>query len=497
MTHTSEEVRHLIELAHISSPEYRALVEQAWFFAWRAYGNKQKAGIFLREHAFETAKIVAALDLGPTTITAALLHSVLLHTDVPEDAIREKFGERTLSRLQALKAVSVVQYKDDRAHAESMLSFFIAASEDLRVLIIKITERLARMRKTKVFPRNISDRVLKETMTIYVPLAHRLNLWPIARELEDRCFKLSNPDAYRFITREITAREKRSEKALSLLKKEFLSLLKKAGIKEATTETRIKSAWSTFQKLKQKGATTELFDMKAVRIILQTEEECYRALDVIHRKFKPIPGRVKDYIAYPKVNGYQSLHTTVVLADESRAEIQIRTKRMHEFAQFGVAAHENYKHHNQALLTKQIRRFFPPPETSSLPPVPEARLRKVPSFIRELVDVRAYISDPFNEGNKGRADFWHERMFIFDEHDAVIELPLRATVLDFAFAASPSRAARLSGAKVNGKPALVETELKNGDTVKLATSKSARPHKSWLSAARTELAKAQIKAALE
>lgn len=497
MPYTSREVRQLSDLAHIASPDYQTLVEKAWLLAYRVYGKKRMAGALLRDHAFETAKIVAALDLGPTTITAGLLHDALIHGAVSEKEIRKQFGEKTLFRLQALKAVSLARYRESKTHTESMLAFFIAASKDLRVLIIKLAERLARIRIARAVPRRMREHLLKETMAIYVPLAERLNLQPVARELEDRCFKLTDPKVYRLIKREIALREKRDEKALTAFKTELLSTLQEAGIALARLETRIKSAWSTHQKLQKKGATAKVFDVKALRIILATAETCYQALEVIHHRFPPIPGRVKDYIAYPKENGYRSLHTTVLLPDGSSAEIQLRTSEMHESSEVGVAAHEHYKRHNHALITKRIRRFFPPPETSGLVPVSKERLHKVPLFIRELVDGNAYIADPFNASNKSRESFWQRRMFIFDEHDAVIELPAGATVLDFAFAAHPVSAVRLCGVTVNGAHVSLSTLLKNGDRVKLHTRKTAEPSRKWLRAAKTSLARRQIKQALK
>ncbi|MEK7575238.1 MAG: HD domain-containing protein [Patescibacteria group bacterium] len=482
----------LLKAVKYPSPEKFALIKKAYRFSEKAraksriYGNEP---VF--ERARETAKILGEIGMGRNTIAASLLYPAVIHGKTSEKELEKEFGDEIVFLIQQTKRLGTIQYNPKRSHLESLVKFFLASAEDIRILIIKLAERLVIMRGVWLIPRSERQRVAEETMVMYVPLAERLGISSIKRELEMSAFSILNPGAHKDISHVLKEKEKREEKSLAQFKNKLLKILRKENLPLAGIDFRVKSSYSIYKKLSVKGDIHQIYDIKALRLNMAKITDCYQALALIHSNWKPLPNRTKDYIASPKADGYQSIHTTIVVDDGAIVEVQIRTIEMHERAERGIISHDFYKRNEKNPLSQWFHIFFPQPKNEKAPEEGDM-VKKVPDWIKKVVDVKSYASVETKTRKGYSPDFFKERMFAFSPEGEVLDLPKDATVLDFAFASEPEKALHLLGGKINGKPAAMATKIKNGDIVEIRTGKITRPQVQWFKYAKTPSARNHI-----
>ena len=452
-----------------------APVREAADFAREAHREQLRAsGEPYVTHPIAVAQIVAELGIDPIAVEGALLH------DIPEDTgfaltdIEERFGadvSRLVDGVTKLSKFSTLSHEEQQA--ESIRKMFLAMAEDIRVVLIKLADRLHNMRTLAPLPPEKRARIARQTMEIYAPLAERLGIWQIKWELEDLAFKELEPEQYRSLASQLDthrkAREAFVERSIAILKTE----LKKAGI-TADLSGRPKHIASIWRKMQRKSAALEeIYDVHAIRVLVDDVKDCYAALGVVHSLWHPIPGQFDDYIAVPKGNLYQSLHTAVVGLDGKPIEIQIRTHAMHRVAEMGIAAHWRYKEGG-----RQDREY-------------DAKL----AWVRQLLDWQRDVSDAreFVEGMK--LEVFQDQVFVFTPKGEVKSLAAGATPLDFAYEIHTELGHRCVGAKVNGKIVPLNYQLKSGDIVEVLTSKRERgPSRDWLALVKTTRARNKIRA---
>lgn len=456
---------------------------------------------------------LAEMGMGPRTIAAGLLHDTIEDTEVTPDEIKEKFGEEILFLVDGVTKLSSVRYYGTDRHNESLRKLFVATSQDIRVLIIKLVDRLHNMETLNFVPPEKQKRIATETLEIYVPVAHRLGIGRIRKELEDLAFPYVYPEAYERVETLISQKAGKRSEILERERKTLQKRLAEVGLRDFSTSYRVKGKYSLFQKLKRKDWNIEsVYDLLAIRVVVGNMEECYRTLGVIHELWRPLPKRMKDYIAFPKPNGYQSIHTTVATPHGTILEIQIRTQKMHQEAEYGVASHIIYKDTNsskkspqshwfsrlapslfrpfawrdQAIVTKSIAKGDLPPHA------------KIPTWINQIGEI---YTDEKSSGREFvddmRTDFFKTRIFVFTPNGDVVDLPTGATPVDFAYAIHSEVGGHMSAAKINNKLSQLDSELRNGDIVEIETKRSSKPTPKWLDFAKTSLAKRRIKLALE
>lgn len=424
-------------------------------------------------HPLETAKICADLNLDTETIVAALLHDVLEDTSATLQDIRKNFGENISNLVDSVTKLEKITYTGDEGQAENFRKMFVAMAKDLRVILIKLADRLHNMRTIGHIAPEKQVLKAKETLEIYAPLAHRLGIAAVKAELEDLAFTVLEFKKYATIKRLVSEtkeiREGYLNRAISVLQTELERVRIRADI-----TGRIKHFYSIYEKMKRKGKDfNEIHDLLAIRIITETLKDCYGALGVVHSLWKPIPGKFKDYIAVPKFNLYQSLHTYVIGPEGKPLEIQIRTEEMHKIAEYGVAAHWRYKEG-----TKETNKF-------------EERI----SWLRQILELDTEYKDPKDFMKALKMDLLGDEVFVFTPKGDVISLPIGSTPIDFAYAIHTEVGHHCVGAKVNGKIVSLDYQLQIGDQVQIMTSKqTSSPSRDWLSAVRTSRAKNKIRA---
>jgi GTP pyrophosphokinase len=463
-------------------------------------------------HSVAVAQKLALMGMGPRTIAAALLHDVIEDTDATSKQIKEEFGEEILFLVEGVTKLSSVRYYGSDRHNESLRKLFVATSQDVRVLIIKLVDRLHNMETLSYVPKEKQLRIARETLEIYAPVAHRLGMGRIRKELEDLAFPYVYPKEYE---RTKTLLDKRAGKAGELLEKERKILQKRlveVKLTDFSTSYRVKGLYSLYHKLKRKEWDINVvYDLLAMRIVVEGVEDCYRALGIVHDIWRPLPGRVKDYIAFPKPNGYRSLHTTVTTPNGIILEVQIRTRQMHHEAEFGIASHMVYKQLKAGVKQEKLSPFsnlipflFRPfswrqNRGADIEDVLDAPHRqKIPLWISQIGQIHAKEKTSTEEFVEDmRKDFFSSRIFVFTPVGDVIDLPVGATPIDFAYAIHSEIGNHTFGAKVNQRLVQLDTGLKNGDIVEIETRKSAKPTAKWLSFAKTSLARRRIRIALE
>lgn len=509
-------VKELIAAMNTPSPEDKALVEKAYEFAKKAHaGHTRYSGEPYFIHPVAAAKILAEYGMDATTIAAGLLHDAIEDGLTDEASVEKEFGKEVLYVVQGVTKLGKHKYRGAERHAESLRRLLVATASDVRVLIVKLADRFHNMQTLAHVPEAKRRRIALETVEIFAPIADRLGMGRMKKELEDLAFPFIDPDAYAHALEVRKLKTKETEAGLAKVQKEIQKDLAKKGLAGFRTDIRMKGLWSLHQKLIRKDDDiTKIHDIAALRIIVPKNEDCYVALGVVHALYKPLPGEFKDYIAFPKPNGYQSIHTTVVTPDAGIVEIQIRTEEMHRSAQFGIASHMSYKHLGKgvekldkaaqknmfsALSFSWVRSLIPslmkvsPKEVTA---TQTAAAAKPPQWLAELAEAHAEVagSKEFVEGLK--EDFFSHRVFVFTPKGDVIDLPAGATAADFAYAIHTDLGNHMQGAKVNGKLISFETALHNGDVVEIMRRESARPSAKWLEYARTSLARKHIRAAL-
>lgn len=477
---TFEEVRETYS-KYIHNPTDLALIEKAYRFAEKKHeGQMRKSGDPYITHCIGVAKILAELQSGPKTICAGFLHDTIEDTGTTKEDIEREFGSEIAMLVEALtKVTRLSDYKNEEFTAENHRKIFVAMAKDVRVIVVKIADRLHNMRTLQFQPREKQIRISKETLDVYAPVAHRLGLYNIQTELEDISLYYMEPAKYTLIEDKLKSCVSNAKETLNLLQKEISDILKPTKIPFEITD-RVKSVYSIYKKMYNKDYSfDQIFDVLALRIITETEQNCYEILGYIHANFKPVPGRFKDYIAMPKANMYQSLHTTVVTDSGKFFEIQIRTRQMDAVAESGVAAHWRYKE-----------------GTNYDPKKEQVEIENQLHWFKDFVS----IANEENESSNTKEfveelshDIFDAHVYVFTPKGNVICLPSGSTPLDFAYRIHTDLGEHLSGAKINSTLVPISQELKTGDIVEVITNKNSEPNSEWLNIAKTGFAKNKIR----
>ena len=495
------------------SDEDIALVEKAYEFSKKAHeGHVRFSDEPYFVHPAATAKILAEYGMDATTIAAGLLHDTIEDGCVPPEEIEKEFGKELLFIVEGVTKLGRHKYRGAERHAESLRRLLVATASDIRVLIVKLADRKHNMQTLEHVPEHKRKRIALETLEIYAPIADRLGMGKMKKILEDLAFPFVDPDAARHTAEVRLLKKQETEDGLAEVQKTLKHELAKKGLTTFRTDIRMKGLWSLHQKLKRKRDDISLIhDIAALRIIVPTVEDCYTTLGIVHALYRPLPGEFKDYIAFPKPNGYQSLHTTVVTPHAGIVEIQIRDEEMHRHASFGIASHMSYKQLGKgieklgkeaqkskfsALSFSWFRSLIPSLMKVSGNEGEIKNTMKVPSWLAELAEAHTDIagSEEFVEGLK--EDFFSHRVFVFTPKGDVIDLPTASTPIDFAYAIHSDLGNHLQGVKVNGKLVSFDTPLDNGAVVEIIRREASHPSPKWLEIARTSLARRHIRTAL-
>ena len=448
------------------------MLVKAYDYAERAHSNQKRASgepYFI--HPCAVADILMDLGLDSATIAAALLHDVIEDTDSTAEDIKREFGDEVLDLVSGVTKLEKIVFKSQEdAEAENFRKIFVAMAKDVRVIIIKLADRLHNMRSLNFLSKERQQRMANETLEIYAPLAGRLGISQIKCELEDLCLKYLDPEAYETLVFNIRERLSERKEFVSKIVEEIKELMKDDGV-EGEVFGRPKHFYSIYKKMTTKEKTLDqIYDLTAVRVIVKDVKACYTVLGAIHEKWKPIPGRIKDYIATPKPNKYQSLHTTVMTRFGQPFEIQIRTEEMHKIAEFGIAAHWKYKEGNNGQVESKL-----------------TWLREVMEWQGDLKDSKEFISAL-------KTELYSHELLVFTPRGKVISLPPEATPVDFAYAIHSEVGNRCTGARVNSKIVPLTTTLQVGDVVEIITSPNSKgPSRDWLKFIKSSSAKAKIR----
>ena len=452
-----------------------ALLNRAYVFSMQAHGSQKRAsGDPYFSHPIEVAGILTDLHLDDETIATAILHDTVEDTVATPEEIERLFGPSVARLVDGVTKLSKIEAQSDSERAaENLRKFLLAMSDDIRVLLVKLADRLHNMRTLRHIAKpDKRRRIARETMDIYAPLAERVGMYEFMKEMQTLAFAELEPEAYESITRRLEQLKAGGGDRIAKIGSGLKLLLGRAGI-EAEVSGREKHPYSIWRKMAERHISFEqLSDIMAFRVVVGTEEECYHALGIIHRRWPMVPGRFKDYLSTPKRNGYRSLHTSVMHAENTRVEIQIRSQAMHAEAEFGLAAHWAYK---------------------------EGKTRADPagggdhSWIRDLVEILDTAATPEELLEHTKMAMYADRIFAFTPKGELIQLPRRATPIDFAYAVHTDLGDQAVGAKVNGRVVPLSTVIENGDQVAILTSKGQRPQPAWLDVAITGKALAAIR----
>jgi len=448
------------------------LLNRAYVFSMKAHGSQLRAsGDPYFSHPIEVAGILTQMKLDGASIITALLHDTVEDTVATLDDIKRLFGPEIMRLVDGVTKLSRIELQSDQTkQAENFRKLVLAMSEDIRVLLVKLADRLHNMRTIFYLKEEKRRRIARETLDIYAPLAERIGIQTMKDELEDLAFAALNPDARDSILAQLARMrsegENRSQRVLDELRETMIH----NGLTEVTVTGREKSPYSIWQKLQRKNVTFEqLSDIMAFRVIVDTLEHCYQALGVIHSHYPVVPGRFKDYISTPKPNGYRSLHTGVIGPERQRIEIQIRTAEMHEISELGVAAHWGYKQGQPRAEAREYR------------------------WLRELLEILEHAQKPEEFLEHTKLELYQDQVFCFTPKGDLIALPRGATPVDFAYAVHSQVGDTCVGAKINGRMMQLRTQLQNGDQVEIVTSKTQTPSPSWERFVVTGKAKARVR----
>lgn len=471
------EVKEIIALLKHPSKDDIALIEKAYAFAKLAHeGQKRKSGDPYFVHVANVSKNLATINVDAATVAAGLLHDTIEDVGVKPALLEQEFGKDVATLVEGVTKMSTLKYHGVERHVESLRKFFIAMSKDIRVLLIKLADRLHNIQTLEYMPEAHQKRISLETLEIHARLADRFGISKWKSILEDSAFPYAYPKEYKHVSTIMKKMRVANEKYAEKIHHSLQSELAANGLKSARVDYRVKNLYSFWKKLSRKEMNAEkIYDILAIRIVLKTIEECYRVLGIIHAHWRPVPGRIKDYIAVPKPNGYRSLHTTIFRGDGGVIEIQILTDEMFTEAQYGIAAHLFYKETGGSSGT----------------------IEKNTAWVKELTRWQKEVarSDEFLEHL--HMDFFNNRVFVFTPKGDVIDLPEDSTPIDFAYAIHSDIGDHLAGAWVGGKLVSIETKLKNGNVVEIATKESAVPKRKWLDNVKTSFARQHINAYLK
>lgn len=451
------------------------LLRRAYLFSAREHkGQTRRSGEPYLVHPLEVANILADLKLDPICVATGLLHDIVEDTEISLAGIEKDFGPEVAHLVDGLTKISKLDHAShEERQALNMRKMLLAMVDDVRIVLVKLADRLHNMRTLEHLPGEKRRRIAQETLDVYAPIAHRLGMSRVRGELEDLAFKFLEPEEYNKLRELVESRRGRLEAFLEELKKRITEMMSEADITIFYMEARIKRMYSIYQKLKrQRINIDQVYDLVAVRIITGSVKDCYAALGVIHTAWKPIPGRFKDWIAIPRENFYQSLHTSVVGAGGQPFEVQIRTQDMHNIAEEGIAAHWKYKEGRRGTHTDEDEAFV--------------WLKRLVEWQQEVKDSREFLDSL-------KLDLYPKEVYCFTPKGKVIELPRGATPIDFAFSIHTQVGLTCTGAKVNARIVPLRYQLRNGDVVEIMTSPSAHPSRDWMNFVKTSRARSKIR----
>jgi guanosine-3',5'-bis(diphosphate) 3'-pyrophosphohydrolase len=502
--------KELIALMSSPTKEDEALVEKAYAFVAEAHKeHKRMSGEPYMVHLVETAKGLAELGMSAKTVAAGLLHDSIEDVNVKPETIEKEFGKEVLFLVEGVTKLGKFKYQGRERHRESLRKLLVATGQDARVLIIKLMDRLHNMKTLEHVPEKKRQRIALETLEIYAAIAHRLGMGVVRKDLEDLAFKYAYPEEFVQASRMLSERARETEERLDGMIRTIKKELAKDNITHFETDSRVKGLWSLWQKLKRKGGDiANVYDIAAIRIVVDSAADCYRVLGIVNNLWQPLPNKIKDYIAFPKPNGYQSLHTTVFAGDGGIVEVQIRTKEMHEAAQFGIAAHVVYKEKPGSPLSRRasslewIKSLLPSFARGMAKNQEKQNSKRTrygspsaPEWLDGL-DEGSVESDPDFETSI-KSDLFTHHVFVFTPKGDVVDLPSHSSPIDFAYAIHTNIGDHVFGAKVNGKMVSLDTELHNGDIVEIETRKSSKPSEKWMNMVKTSLARRRIRSVVE
>lgn len=448
-------------------------LEDAFAFAKESH-NKQlrKSGEEFIEHPIQVAMILTDFEMDTPTIIAALLHDVPEDTEVSLKQIEEKFGKHVATIIDGVTKLSQIKAVDwEERQAENLRKMFMATAKDVRVVLIKLADRVHNIKTIKYLSKDKAERIAKETLEIYAPLAHRLGMSSMKSTLEDLSFAVIEPAKYQKIKKMVAESRVKRQEYLDKAIKIMMSEIANVGVKKSEITGRSKHFYSIYQKMAERRKDfNQIYDLSAIRVIVDSVSDCYAALGAIHNIWTPIPGRFKDYIAVPKANGYQSLHTIIIGPEAKTLEIQIRTKQMHRMAEFGIAAHWTYKETDKSKIKNEHMLW----------------LKQLTEWQKDSLDPKEFLESL-------KFDLFQSEVFIFTPKGDIINLPAGSTPLDFAFNIHTDVGSHCVGAKVNGVIVPLEYKLRVGDRVEILTAKNASPSKDWLKLVKTARARSKIR----
>lgn len=455
--------------------EERSLLIKAYRYAEKMHENQKRAsGEPYFTHPCAVAEILVDLGLDAPTVAAAFLHDVIEDTPATPDDVKREFGEEVYNLVDGVTKLDKIKFQShEEEDAENFRKIFVAMAKDVRVIIIKLADRLHNMRSLNYLSNERQQRIAKETLDIFTPLAGRLGISQVKCELEDLCLKYLDPVAYEYLVTNIHQKLEERQKFVDTVVVQLKKMLSDHNI-SGEVVGRPKHFYSIYRKMQRKGLTLDqVYDLTAVRVIVDKIEECYEVLGIIHKQWKPVPGRIKDYIATPKRNMYQSLHTTVVTDFGQYFEIQIRTVEMHKMAEYGIAAHWKYKEQKAGGESSFDQRL---------------------SWIRDVMDWQGSLDTSKEFVDSLKNDLYSSELLVFTPHGKVISLPVGATPVDFAYAIHSEVGNKCVGAKVNGKIVPLNSSLKTADVVEILTSPNSKgPSWDWLKFVKSGSAKAKIR----
>jgi len=460
-------------------------IEQAYKFSeWAHRKQKRRTGEPYFNHVVATAEKLSEWGMDEYTIAAGLLHDVVEDTEVTDAEIKKKFGKEIEHLVDGITKLGKVKYRGDKTQADNLRKLILAMAEDLRVILIKLADRLHNMETLEPLPREKQERIALETLEVYAPLAYRLGMQGLSGELQDLAFPYAYPDEYKWILDHIKEEYEEREEYLKKLKPQVEKALKDNEIEIRTIDFRAKRYASLYKKLlKNEMDINKIHDLVAFRIIVNDVEGCYGTLGVIHNMWPPLPGKIKDYIATPKPNGYRSLHTTVLGPDKKIIEFQIRTEEMHREAENGIAANWAYEESKGSKAYRKRR-------------AAKANLKEA-AWVEQLRNWQGDFTDPEEFIDAFKIDFLKDNIFALTPKGEVVDLPAGATPVDFAYHIHTDIGNQCVGAKVNGKIVPIDHKLQSSDVVEIITQKNKKPSPSWLDFVATSSARSHIRTALK
>ncbi len=454
------------------------LISRAYDFAQKAHHGQLRASgePYFESHCIPVAKHVLELGMNQTLTCAALLHDTIEDTEITTEDIKKEFGEDIAFLVEGVSKLGKIKYRGNERHVESLRKFFIFMAHDLRIVILKLADRWHNLETLHFLPEEKQQRIAIESIMIYAPLASRMGMGKLVSLIDDLAFPYAYPEEYKRTKKIMDSLVKNANETVKKMHRDLSADLYNSLKYLPKIDERVKGTYSLYKKLtRKKWNVDEIYDLIAIRTIVKSISDCYQALGVVHHHWKPVPGRIKDYIAVPKPNGYQSLHTAVFSGDGRIIEIQVRTQEMHDFNEYGLASHHNYKNsYTQKGTDKESFAWI--------------------EQLRELQDSDLTASDYYTHL---KTDLFQDRIFVFTPKGDVVDLPAEATILDFAYAVHTKIGEHAGGGRINGKFMALKTPLKSEQIVEIVTNSKARPSDKWLEMCITNTALSNIRKSLK